>query len=175
MQFETLVSNIISFSKFEKTDVVRWHQFWKSLLVNFDSFHHNVRSHPPRWSCHPIIAKYYLFASFWCISRLFLSNSLRTMSICVWRFPWAMHSGSAGRYRCQKFFNSTCLILSSRGLSSRNSPRQEYDNDVLPMFIKHLCLGTPKHDSAQLTRSGAWLLIWTEQETLLSWSQPLQW
>ena len=29
------------------------------------------------------------------------------------------------------------------------SPGQEYDNDDMPIFMKHFCLGTSKHNSAQ--------------------------
>ena len=41
------------------------------------------------------------------------------------------------------------LISSSGVLSSRCSPRQEYDNDGMPTFLQHSCILTSKHDKAQ--------------------------
>ena len=64
-----------------------------------------------RWSSHLIRAKYCLFTSLSCVNHIFLPNSLRTTTICIWRFPSAMHNGLAGWYRCPEVFGGCARLL----------------------------------------------------------------
>ena len=112
----------------------------------------------PRWSTHPIKSKCCLFASFWSINHLFVSFSSPTIAIWIWKFP---SDCTAGRPIATGVQNSLKVMLSywskkSKLISARvwschlepcrlgDSPRQEYDNDNMPEFLQHSCLGTSK-------------------------------
>ena len=132
MEFDTLMSNIVSVCKNSKK-IWRSRKFESKCLPILKVFVIVCGVQSPRWSNQPIQRKRRLFASFWSITHLFVSISSLTITIWIWRFPWLMHGGPACRYRCPKLFvscakllaqkqwitMSTCLILSSGAFSSR--------------------------------------------------------
>ena len=160
-------------------------QFWPILTV----FVMLCGVQSPRWSSYLIRTKYYFFASFWRINRLFYQI------ICAqWRLVFGdfHRQCTADRPFAAGVQNSSEVVLDYWSKNSKlvwarvrscrleschldDSPRQEYGNDDMPIISKALLSWDIKtwHGSGwQDQMHGS--LCERPREALSSWSQPLQ-